>query len=124
LALSFSKNPYGNREIGKRQARRRPGKASSRPAPAATYLISREGGEMLKLIDSGCVEHQARHIAFTGVTAVLVTRLILNLPLTNGAHHYICEQGHTHYLTVQQRREHVTSSPRDRSRAGDMASPQ
>lgn len=78
---------------------------------------------MLKLIDSGCEQHQARHIAFTGVTATLVTRLILNLPLIDGAHHYICEQGHTHYLTLHQRGEHVASSPLDRGCAGDTASP-
>ncbi|MGO8761800.1 MAG: hypothetical protein ACLP2P_12245 [Desulfobaccales bacterium] len=77
---------------------------------------------MLKLTDSGCGQHPPRHLALTGVTATLVGRLIFNLPLTDGAHHYICEHGHTHRLTLLQPQEHVTSSPQGRGRAGGMAS--
>jgi hypothetical protein len=76
---------------------------------------------MLKLIDSGCGQHQARQIAFTGITAALVGRLILNLPLTDGAPYYICEHGHTHRLTLHQGQEQVASGPPGRGRAGGTA---
>ena len=69
------------------------------------YLSSRKEAEMLKITDSGCGQHQARHMALKGVTAALVGRLILNLPLTDGGHHYICEHGHTHRLTLLQPQE-------------------
>jgi len=77
---------------------------------------------MLKLTDSGCGQHQARQIALTGAAAALVGRLLLNLPLTDGGHHYICEHGHTHRLTLHQRQEQVTSSPPGLGYASDKAS--
>ena len=77
---------------------------------------------MLKLTDSGCGQHQARHIALTGATAALVGRLILNLPLTDGGHHYICEHGHTHCLTLQPRDKKISSSPPGLGYASDKAS--
>jgi len=76
---------------------------------------------MLKITDSGCGRHHERHLALKGVTAALVGRLIFNLPLTDGGHHYICEHGHTHRLTLHQRQEHVTSSPPGRGCADDTA---
>jgi len=95
-----------------------PGRRSRRECLFHKYLSSRKDDEMLKLIDSGCGQHQARQIALKGVTAALVDRLILNLPLTDGAHHYICEHGCTHRLTLHQPQEHVTSRPPGRGRAG------
>ena len=86
------------------------------------YLSSRKEAEMLKITDSGCGQHQARHMALKGVTAALVGRLILNLPLTDGGHHYICEHGHTHRLTLLQPQEQVSSSAPGRGRAGGTAS--
>jgi hypothetical protein len=76
---------------------------------------------MLKLSDSGCGQHQARHLALTGVTAALVGRLIFNLPLTDGGHHYICEHGQTHRLTLHQPQEQATSSPPGFGYAGGTA---
>ena len=60
---------------------------------------------MLKLTDSGCAEHSPQQITFTGAAAALVARLILNLPPTGAGPTYICEQGHTHRLTLHQREE-------------------
>lgn len=65
---------------------------------------------MLKLTDSGCAEHHPRPITLKGLAAVLVSRLILNLPPTKAGHSYICEHGHTHYLTLQPREGNVTST--------------
>jgi hypothetical protein len=39
----------------------------------------------------------------TGAAAALVDHLIVNLPMSDGGHTYICEQGYTHCLTLQQR---------------------
>ena len=66
---------------------------------------------MLKLTDSGCAEHQARPITLTGLAAVLVGRLILNLPPTAAGHSYICEHGHTHCLTLQACEGNISSTP-------------
>jgi hypothetical protein len=68
---------------------------------------------MLKLTDSGCAEHHARPIRLTGLAAALVGRLILNLPPTAASHTYIyiCEHGHTHYLTLQSQQGNVASIP-------------
>ncbi len=57
---------------------------------------------MLKLIDSGCAQHHPRQVTCTGGAAILVGRLLLNLPLTNGGYDYICEHGHTHRLAPLQ----------------------
>ncbi len=65
---------------------------------------------MLKLTDSGCTEHCPQQITFTGAAAALVARLILNLPPTDGGPTYICEQGHTHRLTLHQHQDDVVSS--------------
>jgi hypothetical protein len=66
---------------------------------------------MLKLIDSGCVEHHPRPITLKGMAAALVGRLILNLPPSEAGHSYICEHGHTHCLTLQSREGNLTSTP-------------
>ena len=77
---------------------------------------------MLKLTDSGCGQHQARQIALTGAAAALVGRLIVNLPLTDGGHTYICEHGYTHCLTLQPRDQKVSSNPPGLGYASDKAS--
>jgi len=66
---------------------------------------------MLQLIDSGCAQHQAQPLTFTGLAAALVGRLILNLSPTAKGCSYICEHGHTHYLTLLPGEENVTSTP-------------
>jgi hypothetical protein len=66
---------------------------------------------MLKLTDSGCAEHLPQPITLTGLAATLVGRLILNLPPTKAGHSYICEHGHTHYLSLQPLEGQVTSTP-------------
>ena len=66
---------------------------------------------MLKLTDSGCGQHSPQQITLTGPAAALVARLMLNLPPAVGqGPTYICEQGHTHCLTIHQRQEKMTSS--------------
>ena len=77
---------------------------------------------MLKLTDSGCREHQARQIALAGAAAILVGQLIVNLPMTDGGHTYICEHGYTHCLTLQPRGKIVSSSPPKLGYARDKAS--
>ena len=77
---------------------------------------------MLKLTDSGCGQHQARQIALTGAAAALVGRLILNLPMTDGGHTYICEHGYTHCLTLQPRDKKISSNPPGLGYASDKAS--
>lgn len=65
---------------------------------------------MLKLTDSGCAQHCPQQITLTGTAAVLVARLILNLPFTDAAPTYICEHGHTHRLMLQPSEEKVASN--------------
>jgi hypothetical protein len=76
---------------------------------------------MFKLFDSGCGQHRARHLALKGVTAALVGRLLLHLPLSDGRHYYICEHGHTHHLTLHQGQEESASNAPPRERAGGAA---
>jgi len=73
---------------------------------------------MFKLTDSGCSQHQPRHIALTGAAAALVGHLLLNLPMTDGNYTYICEHGHTHWLTLQSCEGNITSTPRAVSAEG------
>ena len=77
---------------------------------------------MLKLIDSGCGQHHPRQITCTGAAAILLDRLLLNLPLTDGGYNYICEQGHTHRLTPLQSGTKVTAYPQELGFAGGLAS--
>jgi hypothetical protein len=77
---------------------------------------------MLKLTDSGCREHHARQIALAGAAAALLGNLIVNLPMTDGGHTYICEHGYTHCLTLQPRDKKVSSSPPKLGYASDKAS--
>jgi hypothetical protein len=76
---------------------------------------------MLKLTDSGCAQHSPQPITFTGVAAVLVGRLILNLSPTAAGPTYICEHGHTHRLTLHQCEEKLASGLTGPDRA--VASP-
>ncbi len=65
---------------------------------------------MLKLTDSGCAQHSPQQISLAGAGAVLVARLILNLPPTADGPTYICEHGHTHRLTLHQREGKMASN--------------
>jgi hypothetical protein len=76
---------------------------------------------MLKLTDSGCGQHRPQQITLTGLAAVLVSRLIFNLPLYNDGHSYICGHGHTHYVTLNPCEEKMTSSPPGHGYAGGTA---
>ena len=76
-------------------------------------LSSGKDDEMLKLTDSGCAQHCPLQTTLTGVAAVLVARLILNLPPTVAGPTYICERGNTHRLMLHHREEKSAStSPR------------
>jgi hypothetical protein len=66
---------------------------------------------MLKLMDSGCVQHPPQPIRLTGQTAALVDCLVLNLPRTEAGHTYICEYGHTHCLRLRPCEGNATSTP-------------
>jgi hypothetical protein len=77
---------------------------------------------MLKLIDSGCGQHHPRQVSVTGAAAILLGRLLLNLPLTNGGYNYICEHGHTHRLTLLQCKGKVALYPQELGFAGGTAS--
>ena len=55
---------------------------------------------MLTLTDSGCSYHPPQEHRFTDQTAVLVSRLVANLPENGGFHTYICEYGQTHCLIL------------------------
>jgi hypothetical protein len=91
---------------------------SGSPAGAAAGNIcgisifsSRMGAEMFRVIDSGCVQHQAQPITLTDLAAALVGRLIFRLSATATGHNYICEHGHTHYLTLLTRERNVAPVP-------------
>lgn len=84
-------------------------------------LCSWKDAEMLQLTDSGCGQHPPQHITLTGPAAALVARLILNLSPTGTVPTYICEQGHTHRLTIHQREEKMTLSSPGSGMAGGRA---
>jgi len=53
---------------------------------------------MVTFTDSGCHKHQPCRITFSDVSALIVERLIANLPMNGGEFTYICEHGHTHLV--------------------------
>jgi hypothetical protein len=53
---------------------------------------------MFTVTDSGCHKHQACQLSFSGASALMVDRLIANLPMYRGEFTYICEHGHTHFV--------------------------
>jgi hypothetical protein len=53
---------------------------------------------MVTVTDSGCHKHQPCQIAFSGASAWLVKRLIVNLPMNGEEFTYVCEHGHYHLV--------------------------
>ncbi len=53
---------------------------------------------MVTITDSGCHKHQPCQITFSGIGALMVERLIANLPMNRGEFTYICKHGHTHHV--------------------------
>ena len=51
---------------------------------------------MLTVTDCGCFEHKSCQVTFTGNMALMMTRLINNLPMCGKYYTCICEYGHTH----------------------------
>jgi len=51
---------------------------------------------MLTVTDCGCGEHKSYQVACTGNKALMMTRLITNLPMCGKYYTFICEYGHTH----------------------------
>jgi hypothetical protein len=86
-----------------------------------SILVQRKDAEMLQVTDSGCAQHHPRQIALRGATAAWVSNLILNLPLTDAGHTYICEHGCTHCLTFQMLRAKLASSAPGAESEGDQA---
>ena len=76
---------------------------------------------MFKLTDSGCRQHRPRQIALTGAAAALVGHLVVNLPVTDGGHSYICDHGYTHCLTLERCDPKVSPSPPELGYASDKA---
>ena len=56
------------------------------------------GAKMVTVSDSGCYKHQAYQLTFSGASARMVERFIVNLPMNEGEFTYICEYGHTHLV--------------------------
>ena len=53
---------------------------------------------MVTVSDSGCHKHQTCQITFSGASALMVERIIANLPINSGQFTYVCEHGHTHIV--------------------------
>ena len=51
---------------------------------------------MLTVTDCGCCEHKSCQVTFTGNKALIMARLITNLPMCGKYYTFICEYGHTH----------------------------
>lgn len=64
---------------------------------------------MLKIINSGCNKHNWSQLTLFGSEAELVKDIIYNLPREEGLHTFICEHGHTHYVSFQIKTEKVAS---------------
>jgi hypothetical protein len=56
------------------------------------------GRKMVTITDSGCHKHQPCQITFSGASAWMVERFIVNLPMNGGKSTYVCEHGHTHLI--------------------------
>lgn len=56
---------------------------------------------MLKLIDSGCPEHELLQFDLQGLTTLVFMGVVSNLPQDGNYHTYICEYGKTHRLSFQ-----------------------
>lgn len=76
---------------------------------------------MFKLTDSGCRQHRPRQIALTGAAATLVGHLVVNLPVTDGSHSYICDHGYTHYVRLECCDPQVSPSPPELGYGRDKA---
>jgi hypothetical protein len=51
---------------------------------------------MLTVTDCGCCKHKSYQVTFTGNKALMMIRLITNLPMCGEYYTFICEYGHTH----------------------------
>lgn len=56
---------------------------------------------MLKLVDSGCPEHELLQFDLQGLTTLVIMGVVSNLPQDGNYHTYICEHGKTHRLSFQ-----------------------
>ena len=56
---------------------------------------------MLMIIDRGCIKHKGRRLAIDASMAEFMQDLLYNLHRQGEFHTFICEHGHTHYLSIQ-----------------------
>jgi hypothetical protein len=56
---------------------------------------------MLRLVDSGCPQHELVNFKLHGLTTLVVMGIVANLPQDGNYHTYVCEHGRTHRLSFQ-----------------------
>jgi hypothetical protein len=56
---------------------------------------------MLRLVDSGCQQHELVNFKLHGLTTLVVMGIVSNLPQDGNYHTYVCEHGRTHRLSFQ-----------------------
>ena len=56
---------------------------------------------MLRLVDSGCPQHEVLQFHLQGLTTLIVMGILSNLPQDGNYHTYTCEHGKTHRLSFQ-----------------------
>jgi len=66
---------------------------------------------MLTVTDCGCCEHKLYQVTFTGNKALMMTRLITNLPMCREYYTFICEYGHTHRVIANLPQHKIAVTP-------------
>jgi hypothetical protein len=56
---------------------------------------------MLKLVDSGCQEHELLQFNLQGLTTLMLMGVVSSLPQDGNYHTYTCEHGKMHRLSFQ-----------------------
>jgi hypothetical protein len=56
---------------------------------------------MLKLVDSGCQNHELLQFNLQGLATLVIMGVMSNLPQDGSYHTYTCEHGRTHRLSLQ-----------------------
>jgi hypothetical protein len=70
------------------------------------------------ITDFGCGEHQRRHLSFIGPEAKLMEDVLRNLPQKGGYPFFICEHGHTHRVSFNNRQAHFDAMVQGASQTG------
>jgi len=76
---------------------------------------------MLTVTDCGCGEHKSYQVTFNANMALMMTRLITNLPMCGKYYTFICEYGHTHRVIANLPKHKIAVTPLvDRGLAKEM----